>query len=79
MSTTSHSLLPPYPTYLCKGTVWSWSSVEQPAFNQLWEALVTPPILHLPSLDLPFVLSIDASDTHIGAVLEQAEQHVAIF
>ena len=63
-------LAAPLSDLLCKGTVWHWSLVKQSAFDQLWEALVTPPILYLPTLDLPFILYTDASDTHVGAVLE---------
>ena len=40
------------------------------AFNWLWEALVIPPVLCLPTLDLPFILHTDASETYVGAVLE---------
>ena len=41
--------------------------------------LMSPPILHVPVLGEPFVVRMDASDTHIGAVLKQSGQLVAYF
>ena len=41
--------------------------------------LVSPPVLHIPVLGKPFVVSIDTSNNHIGAVLEQSGQPVAFF
>ena len=40
---------------------------------------MSPPVLHIPVLGEPFVVGMDASDTHIGAVLEQSDQLVAYF
>ena len=62
-----------------KGQVWRWSAVEQSAFDSLKTALTSPPVLRIPVLGQPFVVRTDASDTHIGAVLEQAGQPVAFF
>ena len=41
--------------------------------------LMSPPVLHIPILGEPFVVRIDMSTTHIGAVLEQSVQPVAYF
>ena len=41
--------------------------------------LTSPPVLHIPVLNEPFVVRMDASDTHIGAVLKQSGQLVAYF
>ena len=38
-----------------------------------------PPIQYLTTLDLPFILHTDASDTYVGAILEQAKRPVAFF
>ena len=38
--------------------------------------LTSPPDLHIPVLGKPFVVRMGASDTHIGAVLEQSGQLV---
>ena len=40
---------------------------------------MSPPVLCIPVLGKPFVVRIDASDTHIGAVLEQSSQPGCIF
>ena len=40
---------------------------------------MSPPVLYIPVLGEPFVVRMDASDTHIGAVLEQFGQPVAYF
>ena len=41
--------------------------------------LMSPPVLHIPVLGKPFVVRMDASDTHIGAVLELSDQLVVYF
>ena len=41
--------------------------------------LTNPPVLHIPVLTEPFVVRMDMSNTHIGAVLEQSGQPVAYF
>jgi hypothetical protein len=46
------------------------------AFEELKERLINAPVLHLAQPDLPFVVTTDASDYAIGAVLEQVEDGV---
>ena len=41
--------------------------------------LKSPPVLHIPVLSKPFVVRMDASDTHIRAMLEQSGQPVVYF
>ena len=41
--------------------------------------LTNPSVLHIPVLGEPFMVTTDASNTHIGAVLEQSDQLVAYF
>ena len=41
--------------------------------------LTSPSVLHIPVLSKPFVVTMDMSDTHIGAVLEQSGQPVVYF
>ena len=41
--------------------------------------LMSPPVLNIPVLSEPFVVRMNASDTHIGAVLEQSGQPAAYF
>ena len=40
---------------------------------------MSPPVLHIPVLGEPFVVRMDASNTHIGAVFEQSGQTVSYF
>ncbi len=51
-----------------------WDDDCERAFETLKKALVQPPILSYPPRDGPFILSTDASDTGIGAVLEQEQE-----
>ena len=41
--------------------------------------LMSPPVLHISVLGEPFVVRTDASNTHIGAVLEQSGQMVVYY
>ena len=41
--------------------------------------LTSPPVLHIPVLGEFFVVRMNASDTHIRAVLEQSGQPVVYF
>ena len=45
-----------------------WTDLCQKAFDQLKEALTTPPILAFPQYNDPFVLATDASDESVGMV-----------
>ena len=46
-------------------TTWFWDKEEEKAFLQLKVVLTTAPIL-----DLQLVITTDASDTALGAILE---------
>lgn len=48
-----------------------WGDAEEAAFTTLKKKLAREPILHLPDLDLPFILRTDASDHGLGAILQQ--------
>ena len=53
------------------GKSWEWVEPQQKAFLQLKMALATAPILVLPNFELPFVVTTDASDAAVGAILQQ--------
>ena len=50
---------------------WEWSTSQHQAFNRLKLALTTAPIMKLPDFERQFVVTIDASDVAVGAILEQ--------
>lgn len=59
---------------LRKGAHWSWTNMEQAAFQALSEAIADTARLRLPDLNLPFTVQTDASDYGLGAVLLQEYQ-----
>src|SRR5271157_4225669 len=55
---------------------YTWSDVHDRAFEDLKKAFVSPPILGYPVFNNPnykFILTTDASDRAIGAVLSQTD------
>ena len=50
-----------------------WNEAFQTVFVKLKEKLSTTPILRGPNWTLPFHISLDASDSAIGAVLRQQD------
>ena len=53
------------------GVEWDWSEAQHQAFNRLKLALTTAPVLKLPDFERQFVVTTDASDAAVGAILEQ--------
>ena len=53
-----------------KGAKWEWSESQRKAFNTLKLTLATAPVLKLPDFDRQFVVTTDASDAAVGAILE---------
>ena len=53
------------------GVEWKWSTSQHQAFNRLKLALTTVPVLRLPDFERQFVVTTDASDAVVGAILEQ--------
>ena len=49
----------------------SWSPALDSAFTRAKDLLSSVPVLAHPQPDAPISLSVDASDTHLGAVLQQ--------
>ena len=53
------------------GVEWDWSAAQHQAFNRLKLALTIAPVLKLLDFERQFVVTTDASDAAIGAILEQ--------
>ena len=51
--------------------VWRWGDAKTNSFKALKVAIPTAPILHLPDFDKQFVVTTDASDVAVGAILQQ--------
>ena len=63
----------PLTDLLRKGEKFAWNSKCQKAFDQIKAIFISKPVLKTPDFDNPFILSIDASDRGIGAILEQRD------
>jgi len=57
-----------------KGATFEWIPDCESAFQELKRALTSPPILVAPSDNGQYVLDTDASDTALGAVLQQEQE-----
>lgn len=56
--------------------VWRWEPRHQAAFDALKAACCSAEVVYAPDPDLPFIVTTDASDFAIGAVLEQDQEGV---
>jgi len=54
-----------------KEKTFAWTAKAQQAFDQLKTALISPPILSVPTDSGEFILDTDAAHENIGAVLSQ--------
>jgi hypothetical protein len=61
----------PLTELLKKNTPYIWNERTETAFNTLKELLTTEPLLQYPDFKRPFVLTTDASNEAVGAVLSQ--------
>ncbi|XP_043263448.1 uncharacterized protein LOC122403783 [Colletes gigas] len=58
---------------LGKGVRFNWTSEQQKSFEQLRDELCEQPILQYPDFNQPFIITTDASDFAVGAVLSQGQ------
>lgn len=63
----------PLTCLLKKDTVFHWSNDQEQAFNLLKEKLISAPLLQYPNFSAPFIVTTDASNYAVGAVLSQGE------
>jgi len=52
-------------------TSWHWDDKEQQAFEELWDKMVSKPILQQPNFNKMFYLQMDALKYGVGAILSQ--------
>lgn len=67
----------PLTELLKKGALFIWTETCATAFQLLKQALISAPVLALPDFSKTFVIETDASDTGIGAVLQQGGHPIA--
>ncbi|GBG83498.1 hypothetical protein CBR_g37212 [Chara braunii] len=58
-------------TLLRKSPPWFWTPLCEDAFRALKKAVTCAPVLRLPDFDRPFIVTTDASDFAVRAVLSQ--------
>jgi hypothetical protein len=58
---------------LKKDTVYEWTVEKEQAFQTLKGKLISVPILKYPDFNQPFILTTDASEEGLGALLSQGE------
>jgi hypothetical protein len=56
-----------------------WNDMAEKAFNDLKQALTSPPVLALPDFTQPFVIECDACGVGLGAVLSQNNRPIAYY
>ena len=61
---------------LRKNTQFIWGKNQEKAFKTLLNALCTAPILEFPNLELPFIITTDASNYGIGGFLSQINENI---
>ena len=70
------TLAAPLNALLKKSTKFTWTHIEQTAFEALKQALTNDVVLKHPNLSKPFTISTDASNYGVGAVLVQSGRPV---
>ena len=65
----------PLTTLTWKDITWSWTLVQQDAFDQLKTSFTSTPVLRIPDRYKQFCLTTDASLLAVGAVLEQKDEN----
>jgi hypothetical protein len=67
----------PLTDLLKEGALFIWTELCEEAFQWLKQSLISVSVLALPNFSKPFIIETDASDTGIGAVLQQKVHPIA--
>ena len=68
-------ILAPITKLTKKGVKFAWTETEQKAMNEIKELICNAPILAIPDLNGEFILTTDASNIALGAVLAQGDEN----
>ena len=63
----------PLTKLLQKDTVFKWDNTCDNSFQTLKHSIISPPVLQYPDFTKPFIITTDASNFAIGAILSQGE------
>lgn len=63
----------PLTSLLKKNVPFTWTEAAERAFETLKNVLCTQPLLQYPDFSKPFIITTDASDLAVGAILSQGE------
>ena len=66
-------IVQPLSKLMKKNVEFVWEEEQEKAFNKLIELLCNEPVLAAPDLNKPFIVTTDASDYALGAILSQGE------
>ena len=71
--------LSPLSALTSKNVKWSWTEVEQKAFDTMKRIISRETLLSYPDFSLPFTIHTDASHLQLGAVISQNDRPIAFY
>ena len=71
--------LAPLSALTSKNVKWSWTEVDQKAFDTMKRIISRETLLSYPDFSLPFMIHTDASHLQLGAVISQNDRPIAFY
>ena len=71
--------LAPLSALTSKNVKWSWTEVEQKAFDTMKRIISRETLLSYPDFSLPFTIHTDASHLQLGVVISQNDRPIAFY